>query len=145
MSLTEIIIRADLAAPFEEVEPRLRAALKEEGFGVLTEIDIQATMKSKLDADYRRYVILGACNPPLAHKALSADEREGVLLPCNVVLAEREDGGTTVHALDPKGLLALADLPGLEEMASDAQARIRRALASLEDGADGSEGAEAGA
>ena len=132
MSLSEIIIRADLEAPFEEVEPHLREALKQEGFGVLTEIDVQATMKAKLDADYRRYVILGACNPPLAHKALSADSRVGVLLPCNVVVEEREDGGTTVHALDPKGLLAMAELPGFEEIATDAQTRIRRALASLE-------------
>lgn len=135
MSLSEMIIRADVDAPFEQVEARVRAALTKEGFGVLTEIDIQATMKAKLGADYRRYIILGACNPPLAHQALSADERVGVLLPCNVVVAEREDGGTTVYALDPQGLLAMAELPGLEEMAAEAQARIRRALASLEDGA----------
>lgn len=133
MGLNEMIIRADLDAPFETVEPRLRAALQQEGFGVLTEIDVQATMKAKLDADYRRYLILGACNPPLAHRALSADERVGVLLPCNVVVAERADGGVTVHALDPQGLLALAELPELNDLAQDAGDRVRRALASLTD------------
>lgn len=104
-------------------------ALKAEGFGLLTEIDVKATMKAKLDVEFPRYVILGACNPPLAHKALSAVPDIGLLLPCNVVVLERADGTTEVSALRPTVVFSrLVHEAGVEEVARDAEARITRAL-----------------
>ena len=115
--------------PYEQAIERTRAALKEQGFGVLTEIDVKATMKAKLDADFRPYVILGACNPPLAHRALSADLGIGLLLPCNVVVYDNLDGTSTVEAMDPQAALGLVgDNPAIAEVASEARARLRRAL-----------------
>src|ERR1041385_3933883 len=93
--------------PYERTLERTRDALKQQGFGVLTEIDVKATMKTKLDADFRPYVILGACNPPLAHRALSADLGIGLLLPCNVVVYDNLDGTSTVEVMDPEAALSL--------------------------------------
>ncbi|MCA9950049.1 MAG: DUF302 domain-containing protein [Anaerolineales bacterium] len=107
------------------------AALKEEGFGVLTEIDVKATLKKKIDVDFRPYVILGACNPPLAHKALSAAAEVGLLLPCNVVVAEEEDGRIWVSAINPEIMMSMVDDPQLEAVACDARARLERAINSL--------------
>ncbi len=118
---------------YDEVKERVVAALKEQGFGVLTTIDVQSTLKQKLDADMERYEILGACNPPLAHKALSADREIGLLLPCNVVLRE-VDGGIRVSALDPVAMFSLVDGAAAGELAdlpSEAQGRLKRALESL--------------
>jgi uncharacterized protein (DUF302 family) len=118
--------------PYEQAIERTRAALKEQGFGVLTEIDVKATMKAKLDAEFRPYVIMGACNPPLAHRALSADLGIGLLLPCNVVVYDNLDGTSTVEAMDPQAALGLVgDNPAIAEVASEARARLRLAIDAL--------------
>jgi len=101
--------------------------LNVEGFGVLTEIDVAATLREKLGEDVEEYVILGACNPPLAHRALSVDRSIGLLLPCNVVVRATGDG-TVVEALDPRIMVNLSNKPELQEIADDAAARLRRAL-----------------
>lgn len=117
---------------YDQAIERTRAALKDQGFGVLTEIDVKATMKARLDADFRPYVILGACNPPLAHRALSADLGIGLLLPCNVVVYDNLDGTSTVEAMDPQAALGLVgDNPVIAEVAAEARARLRRALDTL--------------
>lgn len=116
--------------PFDQAMEKTRAALKEQGFGVLTEIDVQKTMKEKLNADFRRYVILGACNPPLAYRALTAELEIGLLLPCNVVLYE--DGeGTMVQAMDPRVALGLVVNPAIAPVAAEARERLGRALDTL--------------
>ena len=110
----------------------MRAALKDQGFGVLTEIDVQATMKAKLDVDFRPYVILGACNPPLAHRALSSDLGIGLLLPCNVIVYDNGDGTSSVEALDPEAALALVGSnPQVAEVAHEAKARLELVISAL--------------
>lgn len=124
-----------LALPFDEAITRATEALKAEGFGVLTTIDVQATMKAKLNAEFERYVILGACNPPLAHRALTAERQVGLLLPCNVLvyeLTEREQTGQTrVEIVDPLAMLGIVQQPALQEVAAEARARLERVIASL--------------
>jgi uncharacterized protein (DUF302 family) len=120
-----------LDLPFDEAMARTRAALKEQGFGVLTEIDVQKTLREKLGVSFRRYVILGACNPPLSHRALQADLEIGLLLPCNVVLYD-EDGGTTVKAMDPQAALGLVTNPEVAPVAEEARARLETALHALQ-------------
>lgn len=126
-------IARTVALPFEEADRRVREALKEEGFGVLTEIDVSATLKEKLDVDFPRYAILGACNPPLAHQALRAEPDVGLLLPCNVVVRALPDGRTVIEALDPVKQLAIADAPGLTELAEDVRARMQRVIEAVAD------------
>ncbi len=116
--------------PFDEARQRIEAALQAEGFGILTEIDVCDTLKKKLGVDFRRYAILGACNPQLAFGALQAEPFIGLLLPCNVVVAE-EDGGSVVSILDPKAMFAVVENPSLEQVAQEAAQRLRRALDSL--------------
>jgi uncharacterized protein (DUF302 family) len=129
-TLTSYTFGTRLAATVEEARPRVEAALKAEGFGVLTEIDVQATMKAKLGIDRAPYVILGACNPPLANRALEADPSVGALLPCNVVL--REDAGETiVEAMDPLAALGIVGDSRVREVAEEAKARLERAIAAL--------------
>lgn len=111
----------------DDVEARVRDELADEGFGVLTEIDVQATLKEKLGKDTRDHRILGACNPELADRGLSAEPDLGVMLPCNVTLYE-DDGRTIVSAMKPTGALEIVDNPAIDELAEDAEARVSRAL-----------------
>jgi uncharacterized protein (DUF302 family) len=117
-------------APFADTVQRLRDELKAEGFGVLTEIDVTSTLREKLGEQMEDYVILGACNPPLAHQALELDRRIGLLLPCNVVV-RAGDTATIVEALDPQVMVSVSENPELKAVADDAAARLRRVLARL--------------
>jgi uncharacterized protein (DUF302 family) len=121
-----------LARPFGEVVTAVRAALATEGFGVLTEIDVQATMKAKLSADMGTYLILGACNPPLTQRALQIDPSIGLLLPCNIVVRQTEHG-TTVSAVDPMMMVSGSSNPALQPIADEAAGRLNAALAALSD------------
>jgi uncharacterized protein (DUF302 family) len=120
-----------LNTDFEEALTRVTAALKAEGFGVLTEIDVKETLKKKLDVDFRPYKILGACNPPLAYRALSAVPEAGLLLPCNVTVSYVEDNVTEVGIVDPLSMLGLIRHPDLEPVAEEARARLDRVAAAL--------------
>ncbi len=116
---------------FEEALERVTEELKKEGFGVLTEIDVKGTLKKKLDVDFRNYRILGACNPPSAYKALQSEKNIGLMLPCNVIVQEMEDERIEVAAIDPVASMMAVDNPGLEEVALDIQARMKRAIENL--------------
>jgi uncharacterized protein (DUF302 family) len=116
--------------PFTEAVARVREALKAQGFGVLTEIDVQATLRDKLGQDMEDYLILGACNPPLAHRAIDADRKIGLLLPCNVVVRTAGDQ-TLIEALNPQIMVQVAGQPSLKSVADEATSRIRAALDSL--------------
>jgi uncharacterized protein (DUF302 family) len=118
-------------AGIEEVDARVRAALKEEGFGVLTEIDVAKTMKDKIDADMRPYRILGACNPQLAFEALSAEDKIGTMLPCNVILQETGDGAIEVAAVDPAASMQAVDNPALAEIAGGVRDRLQRVIEAI--------------
>jgi len=117
--------------PLEEARERAIAALKAEGFGVLTEIDVQDTLKKKLGVDFPPYRILGACNPPLAYRALTGDPGVGLLLPCNVVVAAHPQGGSVVSAVDPKAMFSVVGDPALEPVVAEVDARLRRVISSL--------------
>jgi uncharacterized protein (DUF302 family) len=117
--------------PYQQAVEKVTAALKAEGFGVLTEIDVKATLKSKLGIDFRSYVILGACNPPLAHQALSAEREIGLLLPCNVIVYEEDDGKAVVSALNPMVALGVVDNPALEDVAAKVTQKLQQVVASL--------------
>jgi len=116
--------------PYAEAVEQTKAALKEQGFGVLTEVDIKQTMKEKRGVDFRPYVILGACNPLLAEQALAAELDLGLLLPCNVIVYETE-GGSIVQAMDPEPVLGLVGNPRLEPIAREVKARLQAALTGL--------------
>lgn len=117
-----------VAQPFEEVDRRIREALQEEGFGVLTEIDVKGTLKKKLDVDVPKYSILGACNPRFAHQAILAEPDIGLLLPCNVVVRQLDENRTVVEALDPVIQLRLTGNPALEPVAAEVRDRLVRAV-----------------
>jgi len=130
-----------LALPFAEVMTRTKAALKEEGFGVLSEIDVQATLKEKIDVDFERYVILGACNPQLAYQGLQAEHELGLLLPCNVIVHDHA-GQARVSIVDPAAMLGVVVNPAMHAIADEAKARLERVLVALggETNADASAG-----
>ena len=122
--------------PFDEAVTATRDALAEQGFGVLTEIDMSATLKAKLDVDVPRQVILGACNPPLAHRALQAEPEIGLLLPCNVIVYEDASGQVTVSAVDAEAMMAVVgDSPIIAEVGADARRRLTAAIAAIRSGA----------
>ncbi len=120
-----------LNAPLPEAEERVRAELQKEGFGILTEIDVAATFKKKLDVDFRPYRILGACNPSFAHKALEHERMIGTMLPCNVVLQQNEDGSTEVTAVDPIASMAGVPNDALAEVAGEVRDRLRKVIANV--------------
>lgn len=122
-----------LHTTFEDAVERTRKALADQGFGVLTEIDMKATLKAKLGEDMENYLILGACNPPLAHRAVNVDRRIGLLLPCNVVVRAdaTADGTVIVDAMDPQVMVQISDEPELRGVADDAAAKLQAALDSL--------------
>lgn len=116
---------------YADAVQKVTEALKKEGFGVLTSIDVKQTLKEKIGADFRRYVILGACNPQLAHRALGTELGVGLLLPCNVTVFEGNDGKTVVQMIKPAAMLEVVDKPELEAIAREADQRLQRALAAL--------------
>ncbi len=116
---------------FEQAIQKTTSALKEEGFGVLTEIDVRDTLKKKLNVDFRPYVILGACNPSLAHRSLQAEGQIGLLLPCNVVVQEIAEGEVVVSIADPEAMFEVVRNPALAPIADEARARLQRAMGSL--------------
>ena len=132
--MRDIGFQVRLNTSFDEALSRVTAALKEEGFGVLTTIDVKETLKQKLNVDFRRYVILGACNPSLSHRALNADLDLGLLLPCNVIVYE-QDGGAAVSLVDPQVMLGVMANPAVEPIANEARGRLRRVAEKLGAGA----------
>ena len=129
---TDIGIRTTLKTSFEQAIQKTTDALKTEGFGVLTQIDVKTTLKEKINVDFRRYVILGACNPTLAHRALSANPDVGLLLPCNVTVQEADDG-IVVTAVDPLQMLGvLQEEPAVKAVAGEAKTKLERVISSLE-------------
>ncbi len=120
-----------LTGSYDDAVTAVTEELKKEGFGVLTEIDVKATLKKKLDVDFRPYKILGACNPTLAHKALTLVPDVGLLLPCNVTVAQEEDGRIHINIIDPQQMLGVVDHPGLATVACDAEERLRRVAKAL--------------
>jgi uncharacterized protein (DUF302 family) len=143
MKETRYGLQVTLPAVYEDAVRRATDALKAEGFGVLTTIDVQQTLRAKLDREFRKYVILGACNPPLADRALHADLDVGLLLPCNVIVYETGANQSVVAAMAPLAALGIAgDNPELRAVAQEADRRLRRALAALESGAGVSVAAE---
>jgi len=123
--MSELGFQSKLNLPYEAALEKVTEALKAEGFGVLTSINVKETMKKKLDIDFRKYTILGACNPPLAHKALTARPDVGLLLPCNVIIYE-EGAGTIVNIIDPLSMTNFIQDPALETVADEARQRLKR-------------------
>jgi uncharacterized protein (DUF302 family) len=120
-----------LSAPFDDVVSRTLTALQGQGFGVITEIDVKETLKKKLDVDFRRYRILGACNPALAYEALQLEDKVGTMLPCNVIVQDKGDGATEVAAVDPVSSMQAIDNPDPIERAELVRAKLQRVIESL--------------
>jgi uncharacterized protein (DUF302 family) len=120
-----------LDLPFDQAVARVTEALKKEGFGLLTDIDVSATMKAKLKVDFRPYRILGACNPQLAYRALTLEDKIGTMLPCNVIVQQPADGGVEVSAVDPVASMQAIENPRLAEVANEVQAKLKRVIEGL--------------
>ena len=129
--MTELGFQSTINLPYEAALEKVTAALKAEGFGILTSIDVKETMKKKLDVDFRKYTILGACNPPLAHKALTARPDVGLLLPCNVIVYE-EGAGTVVNIIDPMSMTEFIQDPALDLVADEARNRLKRVAEAIQ-------------
>jgi uncharacterized protein (DUF302 family) len=125
-------IATQLQIPFDEAIARTEAALKEEGFGIISRIDIQEALKTKIGVDFRPYTILGACNPALAHEALKLEDKVGTMLPCNVVVQAREDGSSEVAAIDPVASMQAIENPQLVEAAREVRQRLSRVIQILQ-------------
>lgn len=120
-----------IAASFDEALERTEATLKTEGFGVLTRIDVQQTLKKKIDLDFRPYTILGACNPTLAHQALQLEDKVGTMLPCNILVQQKGDGAVEVAAINPVASMQAIDNPGLKKAAAAVQEKLSRVIETL--------------
>ena len=129
--MTKLGFQSTINLPYEAALEKVTAALKAEGFGILTSIDVKETMKKKLDVDFRKYTILGACNPPLAHKALTARPEVGLLLPCNVIVYE-EGAGTIVNIIDPMSMTDFIQDPALDLVADEARSRLKRVAEAIQ-------------
>ena len=129
----EYPIQTTVTGEFDDVVDATNAALTDEGFGVLCDIDIQATLKEKLGEEFRQYRILGACNPPLAYEGLTEEIELGALLPCNVIVYETDDGDVVVSAVDPQQLVGITENPDLDEIAVDVHGRFERVIATVSD------------
>lgn len=116
---------------FDAAVAKVTADLKTQGFGILTQIDVQQTLKAKLDVDFRRYLILGACNPPFAYRALQAEDKIGTMLPCNVVVQQRDDGRVEVSAVDPVASMRAIENPALARVADEVRDRLKRVIDEL--------------
>jgi len=127
--------RTQLTTSFDDAISRVTEALKKEGFGILTDIDVKTTLKTKLNVDRKPYRILGACNPPLAHRAIESDPDIGLLLPCNVVVREEDDGRIWIGFMDPAVILKLVDNPAVHELGREVKARLERVRDSLQSAA----------
>jgi uncharacterized protein (DUF302 family) len=124
-------INTSVSGDFESVVEKVVAALKTQGFGVLTDIDVKNTLKQKIGVDFRNYRILGACNPPLAHKALTAEDKVGLMLPCNVIVQDAGGGTIEVAAIDPRAQMEKVDNPDLEAIASEVAGKLQTVIGSL--------------
>ncbi len=131
MEHTQYGIRVKVNLPYEQAVEKVTAALKEEGFGILTTIDVKETLKKKLDVDFRKYIILGACNPPLAYQSLTVEQEIGLLLPCNVIVYE-DNGQSVVAAADPVAMMSVVQNEQLNAVAQQARTRLERALRAVE-------------
>ena len=132
MQQTKYALRIELNEPYDKAIEDVTGALKEQGFGVLTTIDVKEILKQKLDKDFRRYIILGACNPVLAHQALETELEIGVLLPCNVIVYETSENSSVVAAMAPLPTIGMVGAEKLDPVAKEADARLRKALGKLE-------------
>lgn len=131
MEKTQYGFRKTLKISYNEAIERVTKTLKEQGFGILTQIDVKDTLKKKLNVDFGKYVILGACNPPFAYQSLQAEIEIGLLLPCNVIVYEDDSGNTVVSAIDPESAMARIDNPKLKEIATQVGAKLKAAIESL--------------
>ena len=129
---TDYGFRTHVNLPYEQAVEKVTAALKDEGFGVLTEIDVKATLKKKLDVDFRKYIILGACNPLLANQALGTELEIGLLLPCNVIVYEGELDDSVISIIDPVTMMSVVENPEVAPIANEVQERLQRVLAAID-------------
>lgn len=129
--MSEYGISKNVSYGYEEAVEKTRQALAEEGFGILTEIDVKETLKKKLDKDFRKYIILGACNPPFAYEALSNELEIGLLLPCNVIVYENDEGGSTISAIDPIVAMSFVVNPSVETVATNVRMKLDKVINSL--------------